>query len=324
MKRIILLTIFIIATILGACGGTDSQEVEEDNVLIYTSIYPLQFLIEQLTQDVATVESIYPPGVDAHTYEPTSKEITEIARADMFFYLGANMESFSETIKRALENETIEFIELGQHKELFIESKYDHHHDHGHHETPHHNEHENHHHDIHHADLDPHIWLDPLRMVQLAEIIVDELITFDAENETMYKENFAQLEEQLLALHEQFSTTLQQKDHKQIIVSHAAYGYWEERYGLEQVPISGVTSSDEPSQKELVNIAKFAEETGTSFIVVDQMGANRLTVAIQEYIGAELKTIHHLETLTEEDIENKETYFTIMEQNIATLDEILD
>ena len=43
---------------------------------------------------------------------------------------------------------------------------------------------------------------------------------------------------------------------KEILVSHAAYGYWEQRYGLKQIPIAGISASDEPSQKQLADITK--------------------------------------------------------------------
>ena len=43
---------------------------------------------------------------------------------------------------------------------------------------------------------------------------------------------------------------------KEILVSHLAYGYWEQRYGLKQIPIAGISASDEPSQKHLLTLQK--------------------------------------------------------------------
>src|SRR5699024_12691138 len=80
--------------------------------LIYTLIYPLQYAAEQIAGNDAVVTSIYPPGVDAHTYEPATKEITEIAEGDLFIYLGADMESFAVSIKSALESQPIKFLNM--------------------------------------------------------------------------------------------------------------------------------------------------------------------------------------------------------------------
>jgi len=127
----------------------------------------------------------------------------------------------------------------------------------------------------------------------------------------------------LRTLDDQFKQTLENKEMKKIIVSHAAYGYWEDRYGIEQISISGLSSSDEPSQKELAQIVKFAEKEEIQYIIFEQTGSNRLAEIIRENIDAEKLFIHNLEVLTDEDIENGEDYISIMERNLQTLDEAL-
>src|SRR5699024_12677828 len=95
------------------------------------------------------------------------------------------------------------------------------------------------------TDLDPHIWLDPMRMIQMAEIITKELNELQPENKTFFLENLSQFTEKMTVLDEEFSDTLKDKDKKELLVAHDAYGYWEKRYDLEQIPIRGISSSDE-------------------------------------------------------------------------------
>lgn len=305
-KLVMILSVFLF--FITACQESSTDESSsEGNLLIYTSVYPLEFIVDEIAKDVATVKSVYPPGVDAHTYEPSSKEITDIARSDAFIYLGAGMESFSESIAESLSAYDILFIEIGQHEQLFLESS------HG----------EHHHDDHHHRDFDPHIWLDPLRMIDVAEIVTTQLSELDPDNQTFFEQNFKQLEEKLRTLDDQFKQTLENKQMKKMIVSHAAYGYWEDRYGIEQISISGLSSSDEPSQKELAQIVKFAEKEEIQYIIFEQTGSNRLAEIIRENIDAEKLFIHNLEVLTDEDIENGEDYISIMERNLQTLDEAL-
>src|SRR5699024_3893662 len=101
-----LCSILIILTfvLLMGCQSNSTSDDNEvaDGLIVYTSIYPIQFLAEKIAGDTAHVTSIYPPGVDAHTYEPTSREVTEIAKSDAFIYLGAGMEGFSETVAQSL------------------------------------------------------------------------------------------------------------------------------------------------------------------------------------------------------------------------------
>lgn len=273
--------------------------------------------MEQIAGEEASVQSIYPPGVDAHTYEPTSKELTSLANGDAFFYLGAGMEAFAETAANALEGQDISFIEIGAVREDLFRRV-----EHGHGDDEHGNEeaheHEDEHHD--HGNLDPHIALDPQRMIGMGEIVTEKLIALKPESEAQFTTNFEQLKEKLTTLDQQFQTVLEKKKNKQIIVTHAAYGYWEERYGIEQISISGLSSSDEPSQKELTAIAKRAKEENLHYVIFEQNSSNKVASIIQDYIGAEKLSLHNVEVLTEEDIANGEDYLSIMEKNLEVLD----
>ena len=302
LKRIagIILLLFIMT----ACNANNTKE--NDELLIYTSIYPLEYIVEELAGDQVVAESIYPPGVDAHTYEPTSREITQLADGDAFIYMGAGMEGFAETMADALKNQDISFIEIGQQETLFQENKHDDH--------DHDDEHE------HHGDLDPHIWLDPVRMIQVAELITNELIELQPNQKDIFLENLSIFTEKMTVLDEKFAATLTDNPNHHILVSHAAYGYWEQRYGIEQISISGLSSSDEPSQKELASIAKLAKEKDIKYVIFEQTGSNRIATIIQDHIKAEALYIHNLEVLTEEDIENNEDYYSLMEKNLHVLD----
>lgn len=297
LKKLSVITLFTL--ILTACGINNSSD-ENDELQIYTSVYPLQYIVEEIGADLVHSESVIPPGVDAHTYEPTSKEITELADGDAFIYIGAGMEGFAETMANALENQAITFLEMGQKESLFQTITED---------------------DTEQAgDLDPHIWLDPVRMIQMAEIITNELNELQPENKDIFLENLSAFTEKMTVLDERFSATLEDNPHDDILVSHAAYGYWEQRYGVKQIPISGLSSSEEPSQKELTSIAKLADKEDLEYVIFDQTGSNRIATIIQEHIEAEALYIHNLEVLTEEDIENDENYLSIMKKNLEQLD----
>ncbi|MEJ8777948.1 metal ABC transporter solute-binding protein, Zn/Mn family [Pseudogracilibacillus sp. ICA-222130] len=309
MKKIILLLMASLFLI----GCTNEAPKKETTLTIYTSIYPVQYATEQITGDLATVESLYPPGVDAHTYEPTTRQLTYIARSDLFIYIGAGMESFAERTEEALQLEDTNFLEIGEDESIFREAEAAHEHEHGH---------EHHHDDDHHHDVDPHIWFDPLRMIDMGERIKIHLSTLYPEHEAIFEENFLQYKEKLETLDAQFTNTLKDKSEKQMIVTHAAYGYWEERYGIEQLAISGISSSEEPSQRELVALVKRANELDLRYIVFEKNSSNHVASIIQENLDAKDVYIHNLETLTEEDVNMERDYMSIMQENLQVLDEI--
>src|SRR5690625_6005567 len=174
------------------CAGCQSISNKNQENTIYTSIYPIQFITDQIVGDTATVLSVYPPGVDAHSFEPTSKTITDIATSEAFIYLGAGMEGFSESTSAALQSTDVTFIEIARHASLFLQTHADHHgHDHG--------------------DFDPHICFDHLRMQAMAEMIAEQLIDRSPEYASLYQANLKCLTDDLQVLDEAYMVVLDSK-----------------------------------------------------------------------------------------------------------------
>jgi zinc transport system substrate-binding protein len=299
---------------IGCTQDNQASTNNDEGLTIYTTIYPIQYAAERIGGETVEAESVFPPGVDAHTYEPATQDMTKIADSDAFFYLGAGMEAFAETAANALESQDVALIEIGQHDELFhTENGTAHSHEE--------HEHEDEHHGHDHGDHNPHIWIDPLRMIDMAAIMKEEMISLKPEHEDMYEENYAALEQDLEELHDEYKTVLDDKANKRILVSHAAFDYWESRYGIEQISIHGLSTSNEPSQKELTEIINTAEEHNMEYIIFEQNISTRVAEIIQEQIGAEALIIHNLSVLTDEDIEANEDYLSLMEKNLETLDQ---
>lgn len=295
--------VFLFAIILLMTSCQTNEQRKHTEAIIYTSIYPLEFIVEQLTSDFAITETIFPPGVDAHTYEPTIKDILSIAEGEAFLFLGENMEGSANKISNALKNSNVKLIELGKQNDIFLENDH-----------PTDDEHA-------HGDFDPHIWFDPERMIFLSTIVKDELSKIFPNDKKAIEENFARLSTQLAKLDEQYHVRLQQQTKRHIIVSHAAYGYWEHKYGIKQIPISGLSSTDEPSQKALAHLIELAEEMDLKYVLFEKSTSHRLATIVQEEIEAEALYIHNLETLLPEDIEQGKDYLSIMYENLDVLEQ---
>lgn len=106
-------------------------------------------------------------------------------------------------------------------------------------------------------------------------------------------------------------------------VSHAAFTYLAEPYGFQQVAVAGLNSQDEPSQKELTEIVELAREKNIEYIVFEQNVSSNLTEVVQKEVGAEAVEMHNLGVLTQENIDNNETYFSLMQRNLEVLETIL-
>ncbi|OKL36772.1 metal ABC transporter solute-binding protein, Zn/Mn family [Domibacillus mangrovi] len=312
----------VMSLALAACsngedkGATSIEKNEDSRMTVYTTIYPLEYFAERIGGDTVNVESIMPAGADEHTYEPTTKTILELAKADLFLYNGLNLEPFAEKVEETLTEEDVKIVNIGEHVDVEVDSHEGHSHADEH---MHEGEITEDGHDHDHGGVDPHIWIDPMLAIEIASVVKDELVTLNPDDEGTYNENFKSLKTDLESLDEKFHVMTEAAAHKEILVSHAAYGYWEKSYGIEQISIAGLSPTEEPSQKELKEIADTAREHGIKYVIFEQNITPKLAKVIQNEIGADSLRLHNLATLTEEDIENGDDYFSIMEQNIETL-----
>ncbi|AEH46730.1 metal ABC transporter substrate-binding protein [Parageobacillus thermoglucosidasius] len=314
-KSFILSLLLVISAFLYGCNAEKNHEQTEkakDVLTIYTTVYPLEDFTKKIGGDYVNVQSIYPPGVEAHTFEPTTKTMKQLADADAFIYIGQGMESFADKIKETLKNEQVHFLAATEGIELLDSAHEEHAHEHEHEQ-----EHE------HHGDKDPHVWLDPARSIAIAEHIRDLLIELKPEKKETFTKNFEALKAKLEHLDQQFQTVVKSAPKKEILVAHAAYGYWEDRYGIKQLSVSGLSPTNEPSQKELAEIVKIAKQHHIKYVIFEQNTTSKITEIVKNEIGADSLRLHNLESLTSEDKKANKDYFTLMEENIRVLQKAL-
>ncbi|MFS0820720.1 metal ABC transporter solute-binding protein, Zn/Mn family [Bacillus sp. 1P02SD] len=307
---------------------TDLNENSEkrEKLTIYTTLFPLEDFTRKIGGEFVEVKSIIPLGADAHTYEPTTKQMVDIAESEAFIFNGLGMELYAEKIAEALKIEDTLLVEATQGIEAIAHRHDDHEHhesgEHGHNEE-HHDDYEHGHDDHHHGDYDPHVWLDPYRAIHLAENIKNALIELIPTEKETFETNFNVLKEELEKLDSEFHQLVDSKVNPEILVSHAAYGYWEETYGIHQIAVAGLSPSNEPSQKALKKIIEIAKEKQIQYVIFEQNVTPKIAEIIRKEIKAEPLRLHNLSVLTQEDIENSEDYFSLMRKNIETLEKAL-
>lgn len=321
----------------------DNEQAEgEKKLLIYTTVYPVHFFAQEIAGERAVVKSIIPVGAEPHDFEPTAKDIMSLSQADLFVYNGGGFESWIEKIVDSVNNDQMILVDTTANISLLTNAETGHvhdDHDHGHgdeahgaHEEDHdhdhgeevqgvHEEGDHDHHD--HGDLDPHVWLDPQLAKQQAEAIKDALIEADPEHIAYYEKNFEQLTHRFMELDDAFAQLSEHKEREDFIVSHAAYGYLANRYGLNQVSISGLSPSSEPSPRQLQEIIEYAKEHKIEYILFENMVSTKVAEVVRESIGAEALVLHNLEVLTEEEISQGQDFFSLMHHNVEVLKKAL-
>ncbi|WP_226680639.1 metal ABC transporter solute-binding protein, Zn/Mn family [Sutcliffiella horikoshii] len=371
-KSIFIAMMLVSFTFLVGCNSDNQASDGNEKLTIYTTIFPLEDFTKKIGGDHVDVKSVFPAGADAHTFEPSTKTMSEMASADAFIYTGVGAEGFADKAKGVLESEDVTIVAAGDRIDLHNEEEHGHEnesheeehnhdsedeahdheheedHDHEHegeaHEEDHDHEHEeeaheeeaheeehNHEHEEEegheehdHTDGDPHVWLDPSLSITLAENIKNALVELKPEAKEDFEANFETLKSDLEKLDSEFKETVDSGKTNKILVSHAAYGYWENRYGLEQISVTGLSPTQEPSQKQLTEIINTAKENEIQYVIFDQNISGQIAEVVKKEIKAEALVLHNLEAATEEDVKNEEDYFSLMRQNLETLKKALN
>lgn len=302
MKKIIIMMTSIIASlILIGCN------IRHEPVDIYTSIYPLEFMTKEIVGDHLSVRSIYPRGADVHEFEPPASVIINMAKSKGIFYIGAGLEGFMvSAANTTFANMSEKLLELSKFVTLvepgFIHESSD----------PHHNG----------FGYDPHIWLDPLRMIVMAEKILERVIDIMPEQDDVFRDNAADLIKRLNKLDDDFiaSTEDPRIIRKIILVDHDAYIYWEERYGIERMRARVDNHSCEVIPKVFFENLALIEQYGIKHIAVTAY-EYQCAVTNQYVQQANLTkvTLHHLATISDDDFEQNKDYFELMYQNLSIL-----
>ncbi|MFY3792191.1 metal ABC transporter solute-binding protein, Zn/Mn family [Ureibacillus sp. MALMAid1270] len=328
MKKLMLMTaLTVMALLITACSSSESNGQNVPNKIdIYTTVYPLTYFAERIGGDYVNVSSIYPTGSNEHTFEPTQKDMMSLADSDLFFYIGLGLEGFVEKAETTLADGNVKFVATSENiteEQLHVSIGHSYDEAAEHHDEEEDGETENHD-DHNHGEFDPHVWLSPVLSQELALTIKNELVNAMPEQEAIFTENYEQLKSELQSLDAEFEQLVAEASTKTFFISHSSFGYIAGQYGLIQVPIAGLNSQSEPSQKEIIEIVDLAEELNAKYILFEQNVSSNLTSVIQDEVGAKSLTLHNLSVLTQEDVANNEDYFTLMKKNIETFKEALN
>jgi zinc transport system substrate-binding protein len=288
--RIVLtLVSLLVAT---ACGGSDDGGSGER---VIASFYPIAYAAERVAPE-ADVENLTPPGAEPHDLELSPRKVEEIEDADVVLYFGAGfMPALEETVDDhegavdLLSGQTLLAAAEGHGHGAAEESEEEH---------------------AEESGRDPHVWLDPTRFAAIARAIADALEERHGADALV-----ADLEE----LDAEYRAGLATCERRQIVTSHAAFGYLADAYDLKQIPLTGVSPEAEPSAQAVEELVDEVREEGATTVFFETLVSPELAETVAREADAETAVLNPLEGLTEDEIEDGADYFTVMRENLATL-----
>ena len=289
-------------------GTAQSPRSESgDKVSVVASFYPMYDFAQKVGGDRVDVTCLVPAGTEPHDWEPSTADMKTIASAKVLVYSGAGMEHWVNDVTSAADNKDLVSVEASRGVDLLPATG-----DEDEHEDAHEGDHE-------HGQYDPHVWLSPANAkVEMANIR-DALIKADPDGKDAYEKNYEKYADMLDELDQKYASELAGTASKSIVVSHQAFGYLCDRYGLTQVPIEGIEADSEPDAKTMAKIVDFVKENGTKTIFSEELVSPKAAQAISDETGASLEVLNPLEGLTDEQISAGEDYFSVMESNLDKL-----
>ena len=261
---------------------------------VAVSFYPIQYLTEAIGGDHVSVTSLTPADQEPHDYDLSGKEVTStLEGASLVAYVEGFQPSLDKAVTQVNGPTVLDLsskVDLKHHEGMEDEEEHaDESADEGAHKEADHD-----------ADsLDPHFWLDPVRMKSAATAIEEALATADPDHAEDYKTNLETLTSTLDGLDSSYQGGFSQCERKTFITSHAAFGYLADRYGLTQTSISGIDPEQEPSAADIAAAKKAVEDTGSTTIFTEELVSPETAEAVAAETGAQTRVLSPIESAPE-------------------------
>jgi zinc transport system substrate-binding protein len=303
---------------LSACGEGGASGSGGKPVVI-TGCYGLTYVAQQVAGDLAEVVSLAQPGVDPHDLELSVAQVAQVQEAALIVQIPGFQAALDDAISsKDLSDATLDVSDVVT---MLAGSGEEDEHDHGsdeeHAEEDGHDEEEGHdEHDHDHGALDPHFWNDPVRLGKVAEAIAERLGAADPDNKDAYASAGKSARDDLEDLHEELKKSFAAvKGDKPFVTSHTAFAYLADRYGLEQIGITGIDPEVEPSPKRLLQLQKVIEDKDVSTVFFETTASPKVAETLADNVGADAEELDNLETQLSTDAD----YPAVMRENCRKL-----
>jgi len=261
---------------------------------IVASIYPIVEFARAVANERGDVSLLLPPGAGVHTWQPRASDITRLASADLFIYIGAGLEPWVNDLLRSAPSVRLKTLAVAEF--LPLESADD------------------------KEAIDPHIWLDLELDRTIVSRIAEVLTEIDPSHASLYRSGADRYNEKLSKLDAHFSRDLGRCNHKIILLGgHAAFGHLARRFHLQQVSLYGLSPDAEPSPSRLMEIIEWAKQRNIKAVFMEANTSPKMAKVLAREIQADLLVLNAGANLNKREWASGLTFIKIMEENLENL-----
>lgn len=245
------------------------HEKLDNKPLISVSIEPLRNIVEHLAGDYYKVVTLTPVGASPETYEPTPKQLMDVSNSKLYFAIGTlrfekqqleRMKETAPTLKIYTVSDGISLLSVQ--------------------------------HEGHGDSTDPHIWMSPKNVVQMARNVCNALCQNDPEHTAVYKKKMADLERHADEVDRRIRLMVSKVRYRNFLIYHPALAYFANEYGFRQLTIE--QDGKEPSSEHLATIISEAKAAEVHIIFLQREFKGRSVKSFSEATGARVVIINPL------------------------------
>lgn len=289
--------------------ANSAQTEQQDKLTVVASFYPMYDFSQKIGGDRVDVTCLVPAGTEPHDWEPSTTDMKTISAADVLVANGADMEHWLSDVTSNSGNSDLAVVEASDGVKLLAAAEEEEEEQAGNHTEG--------------DAVDPHVWLAPENAkIEMANIR-DAFTKADPDGADTYNANYEKYAAELDELDSDYKSAISSLPNKNLVVSHQAFGYLCEAYGLTQVPIEGLEADSEPDAQTMAEIIDFVKKNNVKTIFGEELVSQKTAQSIADATGASCKVLNPIEGLTDEQLTAGEDYFSVMRANLDELKEAL-
>ncbi len=298
-KCILFVVVLCLLCTFAACTAAPAN----DGLQIVCSVFPQYDFLREITRGTdAELTLLLRAGQESHHYDPSSQDIAAVHNCDMFVYVGGESDSWIDKTLQSVDTADKTVLKLTDMVE------------------PHEN------HDGHDHGYDEHVWTSPANAVEIVRVLLDNLCTLDPAGADTYRANATAYIAKLAQLDTDFQTVVNTAARRTIVVADRfPLLYFCERYGLTyRAAFTGCAASVEPASADVQALINTVKGENIPLVFQMELSAGGVAKTVSEHTGCAVATFYACHNLSKQDMENGETYLSLMQKNLITLKEALN
>ncbi len=303
--------------------------IKSNKLNIVVTTFSTYDFTRQIVGDKADITFLLGPGVDAHSYEPSAKDLVTIKNADVFIYIGGEMEQWVDKIfttgiinnDKTILIHVTECIETIEEQEVDGAEEEEHHHydeDENEHSEEQREEHEQ-------GAFDEHIWTSPSNAIKMVKYLSEQFCNLDNENKKIYIKNTENYIAQIEDLRTKIQEIVDNKKRDRLVFGDKMpMQYFLKEFGLTaSAAFNGCSTEAEPGTKTITYLVNKVIEEKIPVVLYIELSTGKTAKSIANETGAKVMQIQTLHNISKDDFKNGESYVSLMSRNLPVLKEAL-